>query len=393
MKRVSRTIAVLALALGLAACGLGRTPDEDAGAGIRDPIVAATVNGRPIYVEDVRARAVQMGRLQEGEDLSANSDAFYLTLEELIQTRLFAMEAEARGLDRQADVRRRLENAREQVLASAIYEELDNRATSPDAVEQLYRENMNRLDQGQEVHLRHIQLESRELADAAKRRLDQGERFEVLALTLSIDAESRADGGDLGFRSVGDLTPQVRRLTQEARVGEIVGPVQIGDTWHLIRIDDIRERGAPSLESLRPRIIEWLRFQEISRLQDRLAADARIERLREPEIGVDPTDEVTAPADAAAPEPRTPQPEAEQRPAQTPPPFPFPVGPGGVSGAPPAQQQQAPPPAEEPRPNPPAMQRSPQAETAPPVAQAPPTQEPAPPPAAEDRPGADEPVQ
>ena len=31
--------------------------------------------------------------------MAANSDAFYLALEELIQMRLFAMEAEARGID------------------------------------------------------------------------------------------------------------------------------------------------------------------------------------------------------------------------------------------------------------------------------------------------------
>lgn len=374
MKRAS-TAAILFLALALSACGLGRNADQDEG-GLSDPIVAATVNGRPIYVEDVRARAVQMDRLQEGEDLSANSDAFYLTLEELIQIRLFAMEAEARGLDREPDVRRRLENAREQVLASAIYDDLDNHATDPEAVERLYRENMTRLDQGQEIHLRHMQFETREMADAAKRRLDQGERFEVLALTLSLDAETRADGGDLGFRAESDLAPQVRTLAQNAHVGDVIGPIQIGDTWHLIRVDDIRERGAPSLESLRPRIIEWLRFQEISQLQDRLAADARIERLREPEAGMEPEGEVTVPADATNPgeDAGAPPQTVAPSPNGPAPPFPFPMGPGGVTGgaapppaeattqAPPpaaaapagARPQQTPPPAAAPRPQTPA---------------------------------------
>lgn len=332
-------VAGLIAALALAGCGLGRNSDQDQGS-ISNPIVAATVNGRPIYVEDVRARAVQMGRLQEGEDLSADSDAFYLTLEELIQIRLFSMEAEARGLDREPDVRRQLENAREQVLASAVYDGLDSRATDPAAVERLYRENMGRLDRGQEIHLRHIQVETREMADAAKRRLDQGERFEVLALTLSLDADTRADGGDLGFRAVSDLAPPIRLATQSAHVGDLLGPLQIGDTWHLVRIDDIRERGAPSLESLRPRIIEWLRFQEISQLQDRLATDARIERLREPDTSMAPEGEVTVPADAAeAPAETIPDVETPRPGQPAPPPFPFPMGPGGVSSG--ARQSQA----------------------------------------------------
>ncbi|MDX2276779.1 MAG: peptidylprolyl isomerase [Hyphomonadaceae bacterium] len=331
-------LAGLALTLALSACGLGRDSSGDRG-GIDNPTVAATVNGRPIYVEDVRSRAVQMGRLQEGEDLSADSDAFYLTLEELIQIRLFAMEAEARGLDREPDIRRQLENAREAVLAQAIYEELDSRATNPEAVERLYRENMRELDQGSEIHLRHIQVETREMADAAKRRLDSGERFEVLALSLSMDAETRADGGDLGFRAQSDLAPQIRQAVQNAHVGEVIGPLQIGDTWHLIRVDDIRQRGAPSLESLRPQIINWLRYQEVMELQDRLERDARIERLREPDTSMAPTEETPAPADAGEETPNV-EPPPEEHQGGPAPPFPFPMGPGGVT----AQQSPRPAP-------------------------------------------------
>ena len=91
-----------------------------------------------------------------------------------------------------------------------IYEEIDARATDPDAIERLYRENASRLGQGTEIHLRHIQFETREAADAAKRRLDQGERFEALAFELSTDRDTGPDGGDLGFRAVSDLAPAIR---------------------------------------------------------------------------------------------------------------------------------------------------------------------------------------
>ncbi len=46
-------------------CGAGRaaawgaSPTAGAGPALRDPVVAARVNGRPIYIEDVRAYAVQ----------------------------------------------------------------------------------------------------------------------------------------------------------------------------------------------------------------------------------------------------------------------------------------------------------------------------------------------
>jgi hypothetical protein len=135
----------------------------------------------------------------------------------------------------------------------------------------------------------------------------------------------------------------------------LLGPLQIGDTWHLIRIEDIRERGAPSLESLRPRIIEWLRFQEISQLQDRLAADARIERLREPDASMAPEGEVTVPDDAdEAPAETIPEVETPRPGQPAAPPFPFPMGPGGVSGG--AHQSQAAAAQAAPAPRPPAEQ-------------------------------------
>ncbi|ANP46901.1 peptidylprolyl isomerase [Candidatus Viadribacter manganicus] len=334
LKRALLPAILFAAALTLVSCGLGRDSGGD-GEGGTDPIVAATVNGRPIYIEDVRAYAVARGWLRETEDLAANSDAFYLALEELIQMRLFAMEAEARGIDRRADVRRQIENARERVLAASIYEEIDTRATDPEAIERLYRENASRLGQGEEVHLRHIVFPTREAADQAKRRLDQGERFEVIAF----EQNTSGDGGDLGFRSLDDLNTTMRQEVESTTVGNLIGPVELDDQFHIFQLLDRRAVGVQSLETIRPQIINWLRYQEVMQLQERLERDARIERLRQPEEGLEPGGEVTAPEDAtpAPVRPTTPQPDANA------PPFPFPMGPGGVTGAQaPAQQTQTP---------------------------------------------------
>jgi len=334
----------------LAGCGLGRDNVGDGGA-ITDPVVAATVNGRPIYIEDVRAYAVARGLMQEGEDLDANSDAFYFALEELIQVRLFAMEAEARGLDRDPQVRRQLENARERVLAAAIYDEIDQRAASPAAIERLYRENAGDLVGDSEVRLRVMRFPTREEADAAIRRLNQGERFERLAFELSTERNTAPDGGDLGFRGVNDFVPQLREALARATVGDLIGPMQFENAWHVIRLEDRREGPLPPLETLRPRIIDWMRFQEISTLQEELERGARIVRVRERrETGIEPGGEVTEPGDApaATPAPETPRPapDAAAPPGAAPPPFPFPTGP--VTQAPAQQTPPAPAPSVEP---------------------------------------------
>jgi len=349
--------------LFLSACGLGRQQEGDGV--ITDPVVAATVNGRPIYIEDVRNYAVQTGRLREGEDLDSNSDAFFIALEEMIEVRLFATEAESQGLDREPDIRRRLQLARERVLATAIYEELQQKASEPRAVERAYRDNISRLGEGQEVHLRHIQFETRDAALAAKRRLDNGERFEVLAFEVSTDRRTAAEGGDLGFTQMDSLPEPMRQLAESTAVGEIGGPVRSEVGWHLVRVEDRRQRGAPSIESLRPAIVNWLTFQEIQSLRERLENESRIERLREPDTGVDAGGNVTAPADTPAPAPAPatgapatgvappadvaaavpsePMPPSARPGARQAPPFPFPMGPGGVfSSRTPAAETPAP---------------------------------------------------
>ncbi|MGD9968310.1 MAG: peptidyl-prolyl cis-trans isomerase [Hyphomonadaceae bacterium] len=337
-KRAFIKAVLVAGALSLAGCGLGRDSGSDA-EGRADPIVAATVNGRPIYIEDVRTYAVTQGWLAPTEDLDADSTQFDAALDALIQARLFALEAEAKGHDRRVDIRRQIENAREWVLADSIYDEIDVNATNPEAVERLYQDYVNRSGQSEEVHLRHIVFPTREAADQAKRRLDQGERFEVIAF----EQNTSGDGGDLGFRSVDDLTTMMRQEVQSTTIGGLIGPVQLEEQWYIYQVMDRRARGVASLETLRPRIVAWLRYQGAVQLEERLARDARIERFRQRQDEIEPSGEVTAPGDAEPVRPTTPQPDANA------PPFPFPMGPGAATGAqtpnpaPRAQTEAAPP--------------------------------------------------
>lgn len=349
-KRAPLYAAVLIAAL-VAGCGLGRDSGSD-GTGVNDPMVAATVNGRPIYIEDVRQYALAVGLLEETDDLVANSDAFYQALDDLIERRLFAMEAEARGLDRNPHIRRQIEMARDAVLWSAIAEEIQETATDPEEIEQLYRDHARSLGRAEQISVRHIQFNSREEAEAARRRLDGGERFEALAFELSTDRDTAPEGGLMPWGELNDFTPAFRRAIEGSSVGQVVGPFEQSGRWHLMRIENRRAQDAESLEALRPAIVRWLIYRETLELRNRLEENARVERYRQPD-GVEGGGNVRDPADAdeairPAPAP-TPGPDA--------PPFPFPMGPAGIVGnqtptpaAPPAPAAQAPAPAPAPAP-------------------------------------------
>ena len=321
---IGLAVVLMVAAAGLTACGNRTRPGDVKGNGGAAPIVAATVNGKPIYISDVEAEATVRGMIREGGEFDTSSDEFYQILEDLIETRLFAMEAETRQLDRNADVRHRLERARELILAGALNDEIRDTALDEAAVERMYRDQVRLLRSGREVHVRHALFATKEAAQTAKRRLDAGQStFEEVAYDLSIDRVTGAEGGDLGFVLPEAMPDGMREAAAGTPVGQVAGPFQAGDGWHLLKVEERREEAPPSIESLRPKIEQWLMFEEQRRLVEKLKGQARIERIIEENGGVDAG--VAGPAPASA---RPVRPDQRKRDAGQ-----SPMGPGGIAGS------------------------------------------------------------
>lgn len=299
---MKRLTLALCLAAAATACGPSKREVEERAMGVADSVVVARVNGRPIYMEDLTAEAIAQGRLREGEAFDPTNDAYFQVLEDLIETKLLAIEAEARGLDRTVEARRRLDIARERILAGVLYDEIAANALKESAIERMYREQVKLLKVGKEVRGRHILLDSEQAALTAKGRLETGELFETLALELSLDRTTAGDGGDLGYFFPDAMPDPIRAALQEAPVGQIVGPVRSDQGWHLFKLEERRESAPPSRESLRPKIVQWLMFEEQRQLIEKLRDSARIERPTAPAAGRTP-ETVVAPT---PPPPQTP---------------------------------------------------------------------------------------
>jgi peptidyl-prolyl cis-trans isomerase C len=280
---------VAAAGVALAACGLDSGQEEASTGGITNPVVAATVDGRPIYIDDVRMRATESCGLELGQDVESDPAVFNCALRLLIEERLFSAEAERRGLDRDPEVRRQLELARERVLANAIYRDLYEVASAPDRVEGVFRNSQRDLGGRAQVAISQIVLDSRGAALAALRRLQSGERFEALAMELSLDRANASSGGYIGEQVIDDLPPAFRDLATTLEVGAVGGPIESADGWHLIRVESRGRSDGQSLDAARPRIINILLQQEVDDLYNRLSENAVIETV---------TDQVSPPQPA-----------------------------------------------------------------------------------------------
>lgn len=74
--------------------------------------------------------------------------------------------------------------------------------------------------------------------DEIKKRLAEGGNFNDLALSYSADPSVQTNKGDLGYFEKGDMTKRFSDAAFEAKVGDIVGPIETEFGWHLIYVED-----------------------------------------------------------------------------------------------------------------------------------------------------------
>jgi peptidyl-prolyl cis-trans isomerase C len=302
MRRTRHSLLLLAIAgvLGLAACSGGGGENRPPEPGDR---AVAEVQNQTIWASDVKREAVAQGLIGEGEPLDVTSDLFRRVLDEVIDQKLLAREAERRGLDNSPLAQRRLEATRERILGDMLVENVVNGAISDQAVETLYREQLRLAQTSEEIRVRLILSRTRQEADAVLGILGQGAAFEAVAMERSIDEATRFSGGDLGYSTV-DVMPQTyANALRDAAAGSTVGPFQTEGGWAVLRVEDRRRESPPTLEQARPQIVRYLTYEGVRQLLEELRGKAEVEVLLSAEEGraQEPASAPDAPARAAAP--------------------------------------------------------------------------------------------
>lgn len=94
----------------------------------------------------------------------------------------------------------------------------------------------------------HILVATEEEATAIKDRLADGEDFAELAIELSIDTGSGANGGDLGCTPPSRWVDPFAEASLSAEIGTVTDPVESQFGFHLIRVDSRTEATTEELQ-------------------------------------------------------------------------------------------------------------------------------------------------
>ncbi len=238
----------------------------------------ASVNGIAITEADLKLAEDEIGR-----DLGNLPDSTKrrVLVEFLIENNLFAKAAESAKLSQGADFDKRMSYWRNRALRDAYFDKEINTSVGEEAAKAYYDDQIKALKPKEEVEARHILVDTEDKAKELKKKIDEGADFATLAKENSIDPGTKDDGGMLGYFSTGQMVPDFEQAAFALKKGEVSAPVKSQFGWHLIKVEDRRQKPPPTFDEVKDRILSSMVHQRAQAAAAKLREDAKIEYIDE----------------------------------------------------------------------------------------------------------------
>ncbi len=218
--------------------------------------VVATVNGTEITLGHmILARENLPTQYQSLPD----EQLYQGILEQLIQQTLLSQVNENPESLR---VRLTLENDRRMMRAGEAVNIISSQAIGEDDILAAYEEKFSNAQAEREFNASHILVETEEAALNLIEKAKEGADFAELAKEFST-GPSGPNGGQLGWFRKGMMVPPFEEAVLGMEKGAISGAVKTDFGWHVIKLNDVRDLSAPTLEQVRNDIYAELQQQAV----------------------------------------------------------------------------------------------------------------------------------
>ena len=240
-----------------AGAGAMRAPVDE-----RDPILAR-IGGRYVHLSEIEASARAEGFLRPDETLTPEAAFRRELVEAYVEQRLLANAALDEGFQRDPGVSRKVNAARDRVLASAFMNARLDEAVTDDAVRRFYDSQAGVTALGDEVRARHIVVASEEEAQEIVALLEGGADFGGLARERSIDRATAPLRGEIGWFTRAMMTPAFSRAAFAAEPGSLAPPFETEFGWHILEVTDRRSTSSVPFADVRDKVETFIRMRTI----------------------------------------------------------------------------------------------------------------------------------
>jgi peptidyl-prolyl cis-trans isomerase C len=245
----------------------------------------ATVNGEAITETDLRLATEDLMTQLPNIPAERREE---VALDFLIEVKLAAQAARKEKLDQGPDFAAKLNYARDRIMMERLLARESEKATSAAALRKFYDEQVAQLKPVEEVRARHILVESEDDAKKIHQRVKGGEDFGKVAGEASKDPGSGREGGDLGYFTKERMVPEFAEAAFALKAGEISNPVKSEFGWHVIKLEDRRQRPLPAFDEVKDRLSQALAQRAQNEVVEKLRKDAKIDRVKPPADGKKP---------------------------------------------------------------------------------------------------------
>src|SRR3982074_948463 len=200
--------------------------------------VLAKVNGAEIRASDVALAEEELGPSLAQMDPATKKEN---VLGFLIDMKIVSKEAEDKKIADRDDFKTRLAFARNRLLMDNLLAVEGKAATTDENMKKVYEDAAKQITGEQEVHARHILVETEDQAKKVAPQLNKGGESAEIARKEAKDPGAAA-GGDLGFFTKDQMVPEFSAAAFALEPGKISDPVKTQFGWHVIKVEEKRTR-------------------------------------------------------------------------------------------------------------------------------------------------------
>jgi peptidyl-prolyl cis-trans isomerase C len=239
--------------------------------------VLATVNGKEITLGHVLVARTTLP--QQYQQLPPDV-LFSGLLDQLIQQQVLSDTL----TEKPKRVELALENEARALVAAEVIEGIAMDAVTDEALQAAYDAKYSEAGGETEFNANHILVESEDEAKAIIEEINGGADFEEVAKEKST-GPSGPNGGALGWFGPGMMVPEFEAAVMDLEAGAIsAAPVQTQFGWHVIKLNETREKAAPTLDEVREELAGQIQTAAVEEQVAALTDKADVERSAADEI-------------------------------------------------------------------------------------------------------------